>query len=159
MATELVERANDPRIPRYMSDRFPHPYTDQDAHEWIMFAAGEQPVLNFAVFADGDLVGGVGATRLDRERTGSYEVGWWLTPEAWGRGITSSAARTLIDYVFGDLGAMHVFAPVMGPNRASVAVARKIGMTQVGLDRSAYLKGGVRYDQVNFSLTRDDWRG
>lgn len=157
MASDLVGVANDPRIARYMADRFPNPYTDDDAYQWITYASSQDPAMNFAVVAEGQIVGGVGATELDGERTGSYEIGWWLTPTQWGNGITSTAARALLRYVFVELGAMHVFAPVMKPNGASAAVARNIGLRMTGVDPQAYLKGGVRYDQVNFALTRSDW--
>ena len=157
MAAALVESANDERVPRYMGDRFPHPYTDDDAYEWITFASEQEPQLNFAVIVDDRTVGGVGLAGLEGERTGGYEIGWWLTPEYWGRGITTAVARRLLDYAFSDLGGMYVFAPVMHPNTASSRVARKIGMTETGRHPSAYLKGGVRYDEVVFSITRSQW--
>lgn len=157
MASDLVEAANHREINRFMSDRFPFPYTSEAASEWISFAIGESEPLNYAVFADGTLVGGVGASNLGMERTGTFEIGWWLTPGRWGRGITSAAAAALAEELFTEKGAMVLWAPVMGPNAASAAVARRIGMVLEGTRHSVYLKGGVRYDQLDFGLTRSQW--
>jgi RimJ/RimL family protein N-acetyltransferase len=157
MASDLVEAANHRDINRFMSDRFPYPYTVEDASEWISFTMAEPEPLNYAVFEHDRLVGGVGASRLGLERTGTFEIGWWLTPSHWGRGITSAAAVALVDELFANRGAMALWAPVMAPNDASAAVARKIGMELEGTRRSVCLKGGVRYDQLEFGITRAAW--
>ena len=157
MAEHLVGAANHQSISRFMSDGFPFPYTMADATDWISFTFQEVPPLNFAIFLDDELVGGVGASRLAGERTGTFEIGWWLTPVHWGRGITTAAAGALRDELFTRREAMALWAPVMGPNGASAAVARKIGMTLEGTRRSVYLKYGVRYDEMDFGLTRDRW--
>ena len=45
----------------------------------------------------------------------------------------------------------------MAPNIASARVAEKAGLVEEGVGRSVYLKGGVRYDQRNFAITREQW--
>ena len=157
MTTDLVRAANHREINRYMSDRFPHPYTPAAASDWISFTLDESEPLNYAVVASGHLVGGVGARGLGGERTGTFEFGWWLTPSHWGRGITSVAATALVDELFGKRGAMALWAPVMAPNLASAGVARKLGMALEGTRRSVCLKGGVRHDELDFGLTRAQW--
>ncbi len=157
IASGLVAAANHPAINRYMSDRFPYPYTPEDARDWIAMTLEEPNPLNYAVFLGEELVGGVGAVDLGLERTGTFEIGWWLTPSHWGKGITTAAAASLVDELFTNRGAMALWAPVMGPNAASAAVATKIGMVLEGTRRSVFLKNGVRYDQLDFSLTRARW--
>ncbi len=157
MATDLVAAASAVSIHRYMSDRFAYPYTDDDAYDWISFASSQDPVLDFAVLSEGVVVGGVGSQAGVGERTGTYEIGWWLAPGHQGRGIGTAAASALIRYLFDELGAMELFAPVMAPNRASAALAIRLGMRHVGGRPSAYLKEGVRYDERIFSLTRAQW--
>jgi RimJ/RimL family protein N-acetyltransferase len=157
MTSDLVDAANHREVNRYMSDRFPYPYTHAAASDWISFTIEGSEPLNYAVFASGHLVGGVGAGGLGEERTGTFEIGWWLTPSHWGRGITSVAASALVDELFGTRGAMALWAPVMAPNLASAAVARKLGMVLEGTRRSVYLKGGVRYHELDFGVTRSQW--
>ncbi|MCB1246376.1 MAG: GNAT family N-acetyltransferase [Acidimicrobiia bacterium] len=157
MAAELVIAANDPAIATYMSDRFPYPYSDEDAFDWIRYTEAEEPPLNFAIMVDDRLVGGCGATAGEGEATGSFEIGWWLNPAVHGRGVASTATRTLLDHVFGTVGAMEVFAPVMGPNVASSRVAAAVGLEFVGRRPDAYLKAGVRHDMLIHAITRRAW--
>lgn len=158
MVSALQAAADDPRIPRFMGDQFASPYTLRDAEEWIEIAAnGPHAATQFAIFVNGELVGGCGAFSFKGENTGAAEIGWWLNPGYWNRGITSAAVVALVDELFLKHGMMRLWAPVMRPNGASAAVARKAGMVVEGVFESAYLKGGVRYDMVNHGLTRERW--
>lgn len=157
MAMSLVRAADHPEISRFMSDRFPSPYTIADAEAWVDFALGSDQPMNYAIHLDGVLIGGVGGTAGTAETTGTCEIGWWLTPEWWGRGITSAAASALVDELFEHRGFLRLFAPVMHPNAASARVAEKIGMHLDGVEASHYVKHGVRYDRLTYGLTRRDW--
>jgi len=52
---------------------------------------------------------------------------------------------------------MRLWAPVMHPNKGSARVAEKAGMTLEGVAPSHYVKQGVRYDQLNYGMTREQW--
>ena len=138
-----------------MGDMFPHPYTTEAGETWIDMALESE--TQFALLVDGVVAGGMGGFPGKAEATGSMEIGWWLTPEQWGKGVTTAAARAMIDHFFGDLGYMRLWAPVMHRNTASARVAEKCGLTLEGISRSHYLKAGVRYDQLNYAITRADW--
>jgi len=140
-----------------MSDEFPYPYTRERATEWIDFCMGEKPPNNFVVDVDGVLRGGVGAAPMCGERSGGAEIGWWIDPDWWGRGIASAATSALIDYLFVERGFERLWAPVMAPNRASARVAVKVGMVLEGTAPSAYVKDGERYDELDFGITRAQW--
>lgn len=75
----------------------------------------------------------------------------------WGRGIASAAASALVDEMFEHRGVMRVWAPVMKGNNASGRMAEKAGLSFEGVLPGAYLKGGVRYDQLLYGLTRAGW--
>ena len=154
----LVAAADHPQIARYMSDGFPYPYTAEDAERWLAIARDEVPAMNYAVFLSDDLVGGVGGTALGAEESGVVEIGWWLNPRFWGKGITTVAVRALIDDLFTRQGVERLWAPVMRPNTGSARVAEKAGMQLEGIARLHYLKAGVRHDRLNYGLIRDDWR-
>lgn len=57
-----------------------------------------------------------------------YEVGWWLDPVAWGRGLAREGASEICREAFGRLGARSVIARIQPANSASLAVARAIGL-------------------------------
>jgi len=153
MIDGLIEAANDPRIPRYMRDGFPHPYTRDDAYEWMQVATAILPPLEYAVFLDDLLVGGAGGAAFSAETTGVAELGWWLNPQYWGRGITTMAVKALIRELFTHRGMDRLWAPVMAPNTASACVAQKVGMVLEGVAPLHYVKAGVRYDQLNYGIT------
>ena len=140
-----------------MGDDFPHPYTEEDAEAWIDMAASPSPPTQYAIFVDGSLSGGLGGFPGSGEATGTVEIGWWLHPDQWGRGITSTCASMIVDEFFVHHGAMRCVAPVMAPNLASARVAEKAGLTLEGVEHGAYLKRGVRYDKHVFGITRSAW--
>ena len=157
MLQDLVVAANDPRIPRFMGDEFPHPYTEEAGDAWIDVATEASPTTQYAIHVDGVLSGGVGGFPGTGENTGSVEIGWWLHPDHWGRGITTAAATAIVDEFLGERGAMRVFGPVMAPNVPSSRVAENAGLRLEGIEKGAYLKGGVRYDKRMYGLTRREW--
>lgn len=157
MVDALTEAANDERIPRYMGDQFTHPYTTDDAETWIEMATKSDPPTQYAIFVNDALAGGLGGFPMSGEGTGHVEIGWWLSPQYWRQGVTTAAVRALVDEFLGQRGYMRLWAPVMRPNIASAKVAEAAGLTLEGVARSAYLKHGVRHDQLNYAITRGDW--
>nr|WP_260428615.1 GNAT family N-acetyltransferase [Micromonospora globispora] len=65
------------------------------------------------------------------------EVGWHLHPDSWGHGYATEAARAVVEREF-ETGTEQVFAVVMPGNDASMAVARRLGMTHVGIRTDWY---------------------
>lgn len=57
-----------------------------------------------------------------------YEIGWWLQPSAWGRGVARESAGAVRDEGFGRIGAPSLLARIQPANAASLAVARAIGL-------------------------------
>jgi RimJ/RimL family protein N-acetyltransferase len=60
---------------------------------------------------------------------GEYEIGWWLAPQAWGRGLAREGAAAVRDEAFERVGVPSVVARIQPPNVASLAVATAIGLT------------------------------
>src|SRR5437868_2791423 len=54
----LARHANNPKIWLNVHDRFPHPYTLDDAKWWIEHASSENPMTSFAIVVDGEAAGG-----------------------------------------------------------------------------------------------------
>ena len=157
MIDALIEAADDSRIPVYMGEMFASPYTREAAESWLEIATGSSPPLQYAVYVNGTLAGGVGAFLFKAENAGVAEIGWWLNPMYWGRGITTTAVRAFIDEMFKHRGLERLWAPVMEPNIASARVAENAGMLLEGIAPSHYVKRGVRMDALNFGLTRSQW--
>jgi RimJ/RimL family protein N-acetyltransferase len=72
------------------------------------------------------------------------EIGWRLLPDYWGRGLATEAAKATLEYGFRTWNFPRVIAVAQTPNRASIRVMEKIGMT---FDNAFIHKGAevVRY--------------
>jgi RimJ/RimL family protein N-acetyltransferase len=68
---------------------------------------------------------GEGTAGLD---PGEREIGWWLEPDAWGRGLGTEGAAALRDEAFDALAMSSIIARIQPQNHASVGVARALGM-------------------------------
>lgn len=60
--------------------------------------------------------------------TGELEIGWWLTPEVWGRGYATEAGAAAMRYVLETLGRKRVLAIIDPPNEPSKRVVARLGM-------------------------------
>ncbi len=151
-AGALCTVADDHMVARWMTRRFPHPYTRADAEEWIAIAASLP--LSCAIEVDGELAGGVGVEELGGERSGTGAFGYWLGREFWGRGIGTDAARTLSDHALRDGGLRRLEATVFAPNAASARVLEKCGfalearLAAYYLDRNDAVCDGLLYGRV-----------
>jgi RimJ/RimL family protein N-acetyltransferase len=66
------------------------------------------------------------------------EVGWHLGKEHWGKGYATEGGRGAVTYGFDVLGLDAIYAVVVPENAASIAVARRLGMTPEGLTDRYY---------------------
>lgn len=107
--------------------------------------------------ATGAAVGFVALELSGRETAGlargEHEIGWWLTPAAWGRGLAREGAIAVRDDAFRTVRAPSVVARVQAPNERSIAVA-----TSLGLSLDTTVADGTGRDVNVYRLTADEWR-
>lgn len=107
--------------------------------------------------ADDLLVGGVLFRTMDVAK-GTAEAGCWLEPSATGRGLVTTASRVIIDWAVEERGIHRVEWVVSASNTASIAVARRLGMTKDGVLRESYPYRGKRHDMEIWSTLAPEWR-
>jgi RimJ/RimL family protein N-acetyltransferase len=151
-AKALVRHADNPRVAENLRDRFPHPYRERDAHDWLSVALRQDPETNFAIAVGGELVGTIGLQIGEDVYRHSAEIGYWLGEEYWGRGIATEAVRTVTEWGFENLGLVRIHALVFESNPASVRVLEKAGFEVEGRMRSAVVKRGRVMDQILLSI-------
>jgi RimJ/RimL family protein N-acetyltransferase len=153
---DLVRHANDPEVARWLRDRFPQPYTADDARSWIAMAREESQPWKFAIVDESGLIGGIGLEHGEDVYRYSSELGYWLGRAHWGRGIVSSAVRAICSYGFSELGRRRIYAHVFAPNTGSMRVLEKCGFSREGLLRQAAVKHGETHDEVVYSLLAEE---
>lgn len=114
-----------------MTASIPHPYPPGAA---LAFIEGCATMDQSAVWAiDGspsglpELVGTVGLRRPDG--AGESEIGYWVAPPLWGRGIAGEAVRTVLQ---ADPFGAPIHARVFRDNPASARVLEAAGFERVG---------------------------
>jgi RimJ/RimL family protein N-acetyltransferase len=125
---ELLVLASDERVVRHIVDGRPwsREYaTDRHrsalAH-WRRFGYGWRAALDRE---SGMFLGIASMTRLNAE---AVELGWWVAPAAWGRGLATEMAAAVRDEAFGQRGVRRVVAQHQEDNDASGRVMTKIGL-------------------------------
>ncbi|MGW1888107.1 GNAT family N-acetyltransferase [Streptomyces sp. NPDC001970] len=109
------------------------------------------------IWTEGTLVGAVIFRRMDVTQ-GTAEAGCWLEPSAVGKGLVTRAARVIIDWAVEERGIHRMEWWVSTANEASIAVARRLGMTKDGVLRESCLYRGERHDEEVWSVLAPEWR-
>lgn len=138
----LVWHANDEMVSRYLTDRFPHPYTRQDGEA---FLSGQ--VLNldgplFAIEVDGLPRGNIGGHRGNGPRAHAASIGYWLARPFWGKGLMTRVVGLYVPWLIAEYGVRRVSAQVLPENPGSVRVLEKNGFVEEGLMRAAVMHRG-----------------
>lgn len=136
-----------------MLGRAPWPYTHEDAHAFAgRDRPGDDPV--FLILAHEGvgvrLVGGIGIDRFERE---TPELGYWLTPSAWGRGYATEAGRAVVALARETLRLPRLASGHFVDNAASGRVLHKLGFRPTGrVERRPCRARGTRVDCAIYSL-------
>lgn len=157
-AQSVVRHANNINVARQLRDRFPHPYTIDNANEFLKFAAAAEPPNNLAIEVAEEPVGGIGfVPGTDVERY-SAEIGYWLGESYWGRGIATEALVLVTEYAFTRLNVLRLFALPFADNRPSARVLEKAGYSCEGILRCSSVKFGKPRDQLLYARVNDHWK-
>ena len=152
----LVAHANNHKVWRNLRDRFPHPYTTDDAREWIRHMGEESPQTNFAIVVDGEAAGGIGLVLNGDIYRCSAEIGYWLGEAFWGRGVMTEAVRALTQWAFDNFNLSRIYAGVLEWNPASIRVLEKAGYQFEGRLRKAVVKQDLVMDELVYAVVNDN---
>lgn len=152
----LPAYANNRKIWMNLRDAFPHPYTKQNARDWIRGVKQRPPETSFAIDVDGEAIGGVGfVLHPDVERV-SAEIGYWIGEPFWGRGIVTDALRAVTAYAMETHGLTRIYAVPFAWNAASCRVLEKAGYVLEARLRKSAIKDGRLTDQLQYAFIAPD---
>lgn len=139
----ITRICQDPDVQRWT--RVPAPYTIDDARRFVLMAIGALAegtgahLLAVSATDRRQVLGCVGLSIDGADR--SAELGYWVAPEARGRGVATRSGRLLLGYAFEHLGVGAVRLQAAVTNAASNEVARALGFRPVGVLRRSMIDG------------------
>ena len=119
-------------------------------------ASGVAVTYVIALSTSRTIVGLVQVRQLDP----SFEAAEWectIAPSWRGSGIFLDAARLVGSFAFGTLGTHRLEARVLLQNGRANGALRKLGAVQEGVLRRSVRRAGEYFDQVLWSLLKEDW--
>lgn len=102
-------------------------------------------------------LGGIGMNNYQKEHNRA-EIGYWLLPEHWGKGIITEAIGAMVDYLFREWGLHRIEAVVEEGNSSSCRVLERAGFVYEGTLRDCEVKKGKYISLLMFSLLSTDKR-
>jgi ribosomal-protein-serine acetyltransferase len=100
----------------------------------------------------GERLIGVYACRYVDIETHEAEIGYWLTPDAEGKGLVTRVSKAVIDYLFEQKGVRRIKIQAFAANERSRAVAERLGFTLKAIER-----GDDGIEDAVYMLLVEDW--
>lgn len=107
--------------------------------------------------ADGRMIGNCGV-RLSAPGSRVADIGYELSPDEWGKGYATEAARAVRDYGFDVLGAHRIWAECVADNVGSARVLEKLGMRLEGRLRDHAFYKDRWWDGLIYGMLEGDVR-
>lgn len=133
------------------ADRIDEHFAEHGFGLWAVEVPGGAEFIGFV---------GLNVPRFEASFTPAVEVGWRLTPSAWGRGYATEAARESLRFGFEDAGLSEIVSFTAPVNERSQAVMRRLGMSHdpaEDFDHPALPPGHRLRRHVLYRLRREDW--
>lgn len=153
-AERLAVVANNPRIADNLMDAFPHPYTLDEARQFIARVSVIQPPQVLAIVFNGTYAGSIGIFPQQDINRLNAELGYWLAEEFWNKGIMTNAVKAMTEYAFEAFSIDRIFARPFPFNTASIRVLEKAGFRLEARIESALIKKGVVMDELIYAIRR-----
>jgi RimJ/RimL family protein N-acetyltransferase len=138
--------------------RVPWPYSEADAAQWLTMERARDNVYCL-IFAHEEptphLIGSIGIHPAE-DGHGGHEIGYWLTPDAWGRGYATEAGRAMLGIARYAMGLTRLVSGHFVDNPASGNVLRKLGFRPTGRVEPQFCRArGHEVDCVKLERTFD----
>ncbi|MBL7812442.1 MAG: GNAT family N-acetyltransferase [Bacteroidetes bacterium] len=153
----LAIAGNNPNISGNLTNRFPHPYTEEHAAAFIQMAGSTDPVRIFAIDIGGQVAGGIGIHPQEDIWHNNAELGYWVAEPFWGQGIVTEAIRRMLDFAFTRLPNKRIFARPFGRNIASQKALERNGFILEARLTGTIEKNGNVEDELIYRIWRHEW--
>lgn len=107
----------------------------------------------------GRYIGEIGySTIIDCDEGRVVNLGYFIFPQYWGRGLVTEAVRAVMSYAFRETDVIKVESGCLKANIGSVRVMEKAGMTREGeLLKHMYYNGRL-HDRLDYRMLKEEWQ-
>ncbi|MCM3548642.1 ribosomal-protein-serine acetyltransferase [Niallia circulans] len=118
---------------------------------------GSNSGLHAGIWHKGQAAGVIGFHQFDWTNK-TATIGYWLGEAFCGKGLMTKAGHALLKLAFDYYHLERVELRAATENKASQAVAERLGFTKEGVIRHAEVVGGARHDHVVYGLLKNEWQ-
>ena len=111
----------------------------------------ETKAFTAGIWSGGQLVGAIGHNRIDWKNR-MANPGWWLLPEAQGKGIMTQCCKVVFAHAFNQLSIDRICVGVATENLRGQTIVKRLGFMQVSTLRRAERLRGRSVDHYIYSL-------
>ena len=151
---DLVSEANNPKIARFLTDQFPHPYTLESGQAFLKMVMNADPVNVLAIEVEGIASGAIGIHPQKDIFRMNGELGYWLAEKHWGKGIMTNAIKDMVLYAFKKFDINRIFTRPYGNNIGSQRVLEKAGFVFEARFEKTIIKNGELLDELVYSIRK-----
>ncbi len=156
--SSLVHHANNWNVARYLSDSFPHPYTEADARAFFeQKAAARSSERHWIIEVGSAAAGVIGISLKSGIHRKNAEIGFWLGEALWGRGIMTYAIKRVVDFAFENYDVDRVYAEAFGVNIGSHKALEKNNFRLEAVLKKTLFKKGEYFDNMIYAIRREHW--
>lgn len=133
-----------PEVIKYYGVSYTSKEAAKEQLEWFKNLEKEETGIWWAISSkeNSQFLGAVGFNNLSKIHR-KAELGFWLLPEFWKKGIISEVLPEVVDFGFKDLNLHRVEAMVETPNINSKNVLKKMKFLHEGQMKDCEIKNGV----------------
>ncbi|PID52744.1 MAG: GNAT family N-acetyltransferase [Candidatus Moraniibacteriota bacterium] len=163
---DIMEHINDVDVNYFISRETPITRTEEE--QWVkeMCSGGKYPkdiifgiyILDEKCKDDQRIIGTCGLHNIHWFSRFSILGISIFDKSVWSKGYGTESLNLLLEYSFRTLGLHRVKSCVYAYNERSLALHKKLGFVQEGVERSAIYKRGEYHDVVLFGLLADEYK-
>jgi len=152
---DVTKYANNWNIAKNLTDKYPHPYTNDDARIFIDAVSKDKTMSIFAIEVNNEAIGSIGIHPQADIHCKNAEIGYWLAEKFWGKGIATEAIKWMVNYAFDNYHINRIYATVFGTNIASQKVLLKNNFVLEASLKETIYKKGKYFDELIYGIRRN----
>jgi len=137
-----------------LTDRFPHPYTEENAKDFIKMTIAHQPTQIRGIYIGDEPIGAIGLHPLEDVFKNNIELGYWIAEPYWGKGIMTKAIGQTVEYAFSNFDINRIFARPFGRNIGSIKALEKNGFQLEATLPKTIFKDGKFEDELIYAIRK-----